>query len=331
MTLPVPTLSYPILRWCLNSCDGDVELAAKVIDSYVVIAWLLTYHTLIEEETPQQFLEEAAAMWELAAEMMYRDVPGLTRGAVPDPPAVFGEITAVLREVDNMDDVEALILLGERILYQGNLLPGHTVFILEALRLQESTFINTVTQFWLSNRRSEMATMENWTASQNEEVWEDFEPAGLTDVSFEPSGPRMDVDDIATKTRYLKNPTCSMCRNDSETEDECGHSTCNICLDTLDLNATGQSKTPMEVRCGHAHSFHFECLDDLINGISEFSNLCPNCRGSICERRARQAIAAGSVVNDRVDAALAAEDSWNEESEGEEMIGAEEEDEMKDI
>jgi hypothetical protein len=154
---------------------------------------------------------------------------------------------------------------------------------------------------------------------QDGELWQVFEPAELTDVGFEPTGPRLDVDEISTRARYLHNPTCSICSSSSETDDACGHSTCNMCLERLDLNTTNAFMIPMTVRCGHAHSFHFECLDNLINGISDFSNLCPSCRVPICARRARQALVTANVVNDRVDAALAAEDSSEGELENETM------------
>jgi hypothetical protein len=325
MTLPVSTVSYSVLRWYLNACGSDIELAAQVLNSYLGTVSRLIYHSLIEEDITQEHFEEAAASWEDEVETMYRHVPELALRTTPGFSAIFREIMEIIRE---MGDIEALRPLWERVSYRGYLLLGYVPRIFEALRMQESTFINTVIQFWFASHQSGQDLMGNHTDGQNDEAWEDFEPAGLTDVGFEPSGPRLDVDDIATKTRYIKNPTCSICRKDSQTEDECGHSTCNICLERLDPNATDESNTPMKVRCGHAHSFHYKCLDSLINGISDFSNLCPNCRVPICERRARRVIAVGSAINDRVDAALAAEDSSTEESEVQEMIGAgEQEDE----
>jgi hypothetical protein len=219
----------------------------------------------------------------------------------------------------DLGGVEALRVLSEESSYRGHLFLGFEIVVFEALRMQESAHFDAVIQHWLVNRRSDPIPEADAAPLQDEELWQVFEPADLTDVGFEPTGPRLNVVEISTRARYLQTPTCSNCSGSSETDDKCGHSTCNICLERLDLNTTNAVMNPMTVRCGHAHSFHFECLDNLINSISDFSNLCPSCRAPICAGRARRALVTANVVNDRVDAALAAEDSSEEELETETM------------
>jgi hypothetical protein len=56
----------------------------------------------------------------------------------------------------------------------------------------------------------------------------------------------------------------------------------------LDGSVTAGGNQPMQVPCGHC--FHFDCLDYMINGINNYSTLCPNCRVKICDPRPRKPI-----------------------------------------
>lgn len=38
------------------------------------------------------------------------------------------------------------------------------------------------------------------------------------------------------------------------------------------------------------HTFYRNCLRELVNGISTFSNKCPKCREQICEPRAKKPV-----------------------------------------
>jgi hypothetical protein len=55
---------------------------------------------------------------------------------------------------------------------------------------------------------------------------------------------------------------------------------CTICLEPFQID---QVDPIVQVPCQHC--FHARCLETLVNGVSRFSNLCPNCRQQICERR----------------------------------------------
>jgi len=50
-----------------------------------------------------------------------------------------------------------------------------------------------------------------------------------------------------------------------------------------------RDEVAVEVHCGHC--FHYGCLNTLINGILEYSNICPNCRQTICPPRAKRVLA----------------------------------------
>jgi hypothetical protein len=60
---------------------------------------------------------------------------------------------------------------------------------------------------------------------------------------------------------------------------------CPICRDTLNVTDTIRDEVPVKIKCGHC--FHYGCLTTLINDLSKFSNLCPNCRQEVCKRRPR--------------------------------------------
>jgi hypothetical protein len=93
----------------------------------------------------------------------------------------------------------------------------------------------------------------------------------LPDVCFEPVGPSLKAEQHAfavTKSFDLPEEDCSICR------------------DMLDVHETVRDEVPVKVSCGH--TFHYGCLSTLINGVSKFSNLCPNCRQEVCHRRPRR-------------------------------------------
>jgi hypothetical protein len=91
----------------------------------------------------------------------------------------------------------------------------------------------------------------------------------LQDVRFEPDGPPLQVSNYAVPTT------------------EPGDEPCTICYEPMDGEVTGQYQ-PMKVPCGHC--FHFECLEDLINGINKYSNLCPMCRQKISDPRPKKRV-----------------------------------------
>jgi hypothetical protein len=47
-----------------------------------------------------------------------------------------------------------------------------------------------------------------------------------------------------------------------------------------------RDEVPVKAECDH--TFHYDCLSTLINGLFKFSNLCPNCRRPVCDRRSRR-------------------------------------------
>ena len=100
---------------------------------------------------------------------------------------------------------------------------------------------------------------------------DEFDPDNLPDVCFDPVGPPLKAEDYAlaiTGASDLPEGDCSICR------------------DTLKVHECAQDEIPVKTDCGHA--FHYGCLGTLINGLADFSNLCPNCRRPICDRRPRQ-------------------------------------------
>jgi hypothetical protein len=93
----------------------------------------------------------------------------------------------------------------------------------------------------------------------------------LPDVCVEPVGPDFKAEHHATAVTST---------SDLPEED------CSICRDTLNVHETIRDEVPVKIKCGHC--FHYGCLTTLINGISKFSNLCPNCRAEVCKRRPRR-------------------------------------------
>jgi hypothetical protein len=98
---------------------------------------------------------------------------------------------------------------------------------------------------------------------------EEFIPAELTDVAREPIGAR-------------RQPT--ICSAHATVLDFEPDETCTICSDDF-ADARSGTNPPMLLDCPHGHVFHYGCLDNLINGIASYSNLCPNCRAVICPAR----------------------------------------------
>jgi hypothetical protein len=117
---------------------------------------------------------------------------------------------------------------------------------------------------------------DTWTWPPRETVTihepdSDVDLHDLPDVCFEPVGPPLQVEQHAlavTKASDLPEEDCSICRN------------------TLNVHETVRDEVPVKVDCGH--TFHYGCLGTLINGLSQFSNLCPNCRHPVCDRRSRR-------------------------------------------
>jgi hypothetical protein len=81
ISLPVPTFSYPVLRWGLTACAGDVELAAHVLNSYLAILSLQIHYSPIEEDIPWQSFAQASAEWEYVVEQIYEQIPGLDQNS----------------------------------------------------------------------------------------------------------------------------------------------------------------------------------------------------------------------------------------------------------
>ena len=107
--------------------------------------------------------------------------------------------------------------------------------------------------------------------SESEEEEEGVNLDDLLDVCFEPIGPTLKPEHhaiVVTLDAHLPEEDCSICR------------------DTLNVQETVRDEVPIKIECGHC--FHYGCLSALINGIAKFSNLCPNCRHQICERRRRR-------------------------------------------
>jgi hypothetical protein len=110
------------------------------------------------------------------------------------------------------------------------------------------------------------------------EDWDDeYESDGevdlddLPDVCFEPVGLTLKAEQYAfAVTKILDLPE----------ED------CSICRDTLNVHETVRDEVPVKIDCGP--TFHYGCLSTLINGISKFSNSCPNRRQEVCHRWPRR-------------------------------------------
>ncbi|KAH8628231.1 hypothetical protein IG631_18000 [Alternaria alternata] len=117
---------------------------------------------------------------------------------------------------------------------------------------------------------------DTWTWLPEE--WDDeyesdgeFDPDDLPEVCFEPIGPTIKTEQYAFAVTNIL---------DLSEED------CSICRDTLNVHETVRDEVPVKIDCGH--TFHYGCLSTLINGISKFSNLCPNCRQKICSQRPKR-------------------------------------------
>ena len=114
--------------------------------------------------------------------------------------------------------------------------------------------------------------------SLEEEVFEEYHPDDLTDAGFEPYGRAIYPEDYPEPFRpFLKR------KRDFLTFEDEDPIPCGICLG--DLGAFNVVKLDV---CNH--TFHRNCLRELINGISTFSNKCPECREQICQPKAKKAI-----------------------------------------
>jgi hypothetical protein len=104
---------------------------------------------------------------------------------------------------------------------------------------------------------------------------DDFEPDidwdDLFDDFHEPSGP---------DTRVERHVIAVTATSDLPEED------CSICRDTFNILSTSRDEVPVKIDCGHC--FHYGCLGTLINGIQDYSNVCPNCRQKICPPRGKR-------------------------------------------
>jgi hypothetical protein len=112
---------------------------------------------------------------------------------------------------------------------------------------------------------------EEYEYESDSEVDSEVDLDDLSDVCFEPFGPSLKVENHAfavTKVSDLPEEDCSICR------------------DELNVHQTVRDEVPVKAHCGH--TFHYGCLSTLINGISKFSNLCPNCREEVCHRRPKR-------------------------------------------
>jgi hypothetical protein len=99
----------------------------------------------------------------------------------------------------------------------------------------------------------------------------EYDVYDLPEVCFGPVGPPLKVEDYALAITDV---------SDLPDDD------CSICRDSLNVHERVQDEIPVKVECGHA--FHYGCLTTLINGLRKFSNLCPNCRRPVCDRRPRR-------------------------------------------
>ncbi|PSN71829.1 hypothetical protein BS50DRAFT_629954 [Corynespora cassiicola Philippines] len=102
------------------------------------------------------------------------------------------------------------------------------------------------------------------------------------DIHFEPVGSPLLVENFASHATI---PT------------EIKEDVCTICLEGLSHEETELQKLPAIL---HAckHTFHYGCIGELINGIEEFSNLCPNCREPICQQRERKVILPANLTTE---------------------------------
>ncbi|KAF2846554.1 hypothetical protein T440DRAFT_521732 [Plenodomus tracheiphilus IPT5] len=91
---------------------------------------------------------------------------------------------------------------------------------------------------------------------------------GWDDQVHEPTGPDLKIEDH----------TLAVARTSELHEEDC-----SICCETLNVSERVRKLVPIKTECGHC--FHYGCLSELINGIYEFSNLCPFCRAEICPKR----------------------------------------------
>jgi len=100
------------------------------------------------------------------------------------------------------------------------------------------------------------------------QTWQEYEPAGLEDVKFKATGPRLFAKSVAKPVQPGAEATRS--------------------VDLELFTIRGASTVAWKVECGHM--FHARCLERMINGIQKNSNRCPLCRAEICVARERRRI-----------------------------------------
>ena len=98
----------------------------------------------------------------------------------------------------------------------------------------------------------------------------EFEPA--EDVQMEVYGPRIDIAQFTVDTM------------------ECGADAfCTWCQDTISPTESWEKRCVKPMSCSDI--FHAECLNEWVNGVSQSSNLCPNCKMQMTpKQRARRPI-----------------------------------------
>jgi hypothetical protein len=94
------------------------------------------------------------------------------------------------------------------------------------------------------------------------------------DTTYEPIDPPLKPSTLASSVRAS----------------EMNNTECPCCLEPLDPSARQIAFIPMKLRCPAGHCLHYQCMNQLINGVEEYSNLCPICRHKICEPRERRAV-----------------------------------------
>ena len=100
-----------------------------------------------------------------------------------------------------------------------------------------------------------------------QEILADFP---LLDVELVPSGPPINIHEHVV---HKSDPSLGV--------------VCTICLE--EFREGSDACVELKV-CGHV--FHLNCIDGLVNSGSTTSNICPNCRVVICERRAMEPMVA---------------------------------------
>ncbi|KAF2707815.1 hypothetical protein K504DRAFT_504038 [Pleomassaria siparia CBS 279.74] len=290
-TLPTANSSFPILQRAISACYGDAQLVIRVFETYLHLV-----ETKVAKEFDNHKWRMHLWMWNTiivgqleANEAKASDLPDLSTSL---PSYSESNLTSEIEEDFPNGDADSL---HDPYVYRGLHMLSWQIMILESLRRKATEGVRaTITRFiagQIEAREEATALAEEDNehgdegGEEEEEDWQELEPGQMSDVDFEPAGQPLDASDYSTRVHSSSKTKCS------------------ICTDALDPDTREEDEAPMSLGCGHI--FHFRCLSNLINGISQFSNLCPNCRVQICEPRARKAV--NDDVSARVDAALLAE------------------------